>query len=223
MAEKTTYLSVWRPSNQWTTLFSHTPYAPGLWALLFTPDETLMASTRFGPQWPELSAEQVVADHVVGYQTTAVRARERLVARLEPIRNFAEAWRVFSLTRALALAIAGLPADWPLRFDASEVTLAQGSRYAELIAAAVAAAGRLGSAPPTSDEEVLQLLLEMIHGMNPESSLRAPSTPEHTAVYLNWPRDGKAVDRALLGTPEYCPTSHVELMTRARHQWETSW
>ncbi|MBA3530631.1 MAG: hypothetical protein H0T73_01735 [Ardenticatenales bacterium] len=223
MAEKTTSLSVWRPSDQWTSLFSHTPYAPALWALLFTPDETLMASTRFGAEWPALSAEQVVADHIVGYQSTAGRAKERLVARLDPIRSFTESWRAFSLTRALALAIAGLPGEWPLRFDASAVTLAQGSRYADLMAAAVAAAARLGTAPPTNDQEALHLLLEMVHGMNPESPLRAPPLPESRSAFLHWPREGKLVDRALLGAPEYCPTSHVEQMTRARHQWEESW
>lgn len=223
MAEKTTSLGVWRPSRQWTTLFSHSPYAPTLWALLFTPEESLMASEHFGSRWPQISAEEVVADHVVGYKSTVGQARERLVARLEPLRQFRQPWRAFSLTRALALALAAIPAEWPLRFDASSATLAQGSRYTELMAAAIGTATGLGISPPSNEQAALRALLEMAHGMNPETPLRPPSVVDSAAPFAAWPTEGQQVDYALLGKPEYCPTSHVEMMTRARRQWEASW
>lgn len=220
MDDLTTTLAVWRPSRQWTMLFKHEPYAPALWSLLFDPTETLMASTHFAAEWPEISARAVIADHVVGYRTTAGQARERLVARLDPVRTFEEGWRAFSLTRALALSLAAIPADWPLRFDASAVTLARGSRYGDLMAAAISAASDLAAKPPASEDEALRLLLAMAHGMNPETLLVAPA---HTVATMPWPRDGTTVGYELLGTPVDCPTSHVETMTRARRQWESRW
>lgn len=216
-----TTLAVWRPSRQWTILFQHEPYASALWALLFEPGELLMASERFGAEWPHVSAEAVIADHVVGYRTTTGLGRERLVARLDRVRGFPEAWRAFSLTRALALALAAIPAEWPLRLDASNVTLSRGSRYADLLAAAVSAATDLGNSPPNTEGDALRLLLAMAHGMNPETPLLAPLTETFSA--LAWPPDGVLVSYELLGKPVDCPTSHVESMTRARHQWQASW
>lgn len=224
MVDLTTTLAVWRPSQQWTVMFQHQPYAPALWSLLFSPNETLAASDHFGDQWPRVSAEAVVADHVVGYRTSAGQARERLMKRLEPVRQLADAWRVFSLSRALGLALAPLPADWPLRLDASAVTLSQGSRYADLMAAAVMAAAELGTRRPTSDRHALQALLAMAHGMNPQTILAAPIDDfEGAGSPLPWPKEGGAVSRALMGTPGEVPSSHVETMTRARQQWEASW
>ncbi len=223
MAELKTVLSVWRPSRQWTILFDHEPYAPALWALLFDPTETLMASTHFGEEWPRRSAEAVQADHVIGYRSSAGQARERLVARLEPLRAFPEAWRAFSLTRALALSLAAIPSEWPLRFDASSVTLHHGGRYTELIAAAVQAAARLASDPPQRDAEAVDVLVAMAHGLNPETLLHPPVAAGGAQAELAWPRDGTVVARALLGRPVDCPTSHVEAMTRARRHWEARW
>jgi hypothetical protein len=224
MADLITTLAVLRPTQQWTTMFKHEPYAPALWALLFSPNETLSASDHFGDEWPRVSAETVIADHVIGYRTTVGQARERLMKRLEPVRHLAEAWRVFSLARALSLALAPVPADWLLRLDASTVTLNQGSRYADLMAAAVLAAAELGTRRPTDDRQALRALLSMAHGMNPQTALAAPIDDfEGSGSPLPWPKDGLAVSRALIGIPYEVPTSHVETMTRARHQWEASW
>lgn len=223
MDDLTTTLAVWRPSRQWTILFEHAPYAPALWALLFEPSETLKASERFGAEWPRISAEAVVAEHVVGYRTTVGLARERLVSRLGPLRAFGEAWRAFSLTSALALSLAGIPADWPLRFDGSAATLRHGGRYSDLMSGAIQVAAALGSNPPPSDVEALVSLVNIAHGMNPETLLRAPEKTTLPALDGAWPREGAIVSRALLGSPVDCPTSHVEAMTRARRRWEARW
>lgn len=221
--ELSTTLAVQRPSGQWTVLFRHQPYAPALWVLLFAAGEELMASGYFGSQWESISAQRVLADHPVGYQTTVGQAQRRLVARLEPLRRFGGAWRPFSLARVLALALAGIPAAWLLRFDASPVTLTRGSRYAELMGAALGAARRLGEEPPTDEAAALSLLVAMAHGLNPESLLVAPNDDGTTEVARLWPREGVVVRAALLGTPVECPTDYVEAMTRARKQWEASW
>ncbi|MGH2543924.1 MAG: hypothetical protein ACRDIB_14070 [Ardenticatenaceae bacterium] len=223
MADLDTTLAVWRPSRRWTILFRHDPYAPALWALLFDARETIRASEHFGAEWPRRSAQAVVADHMIGYRTSVGQARERLVARLEPLRAFAEAWRAFSLTRALALSLAGIPPDWPLFFDGSAATLRQGGRYAELMALAVETAGRLAGDPPRSDASALDALLTMAHGMNPETALRVPESSENPSLDMGWPREGASVSRALLGIPVDCPTSYVEAMTRARRRWEARW
>ncbi len=223
MDDLTTTLAVWRPSRQWTILFEHDPYAPALWALLFDPSETLKASERFGAEWPRISAESVIADHVVGYRTTAGLGRERLVSRLGPLRAFGEAWRAFSLTSALALSLAAIPADWPLRFDGSKATLRHGARYSDLMGSAIKVAAALGSSPPPSDADALRALVDIAHGMNPETLLRAPDPSATPTLEGAWPKEGTTVSRALLGTPVDCPTSHVEAMTRARRRWEARW
>jgi hypothetical protein len=223
MRDLVTTLAVYRPSKQWTVLFQHAPYAPALWALLFNPDETLLASEHFGSEWPQVSAGAVIADHVVGYRTSAGKARERLVERLGPIRGFAEAWRVFSLTRALALSLAALPEAWPLRLDASNVTVKQGSRYGDLLAAGIGAAARLDTEPPRSDLEAVRALVAMAHGLNPETPFHAPADDAPGVLYLRWPEEGQVAGRNLLGRPVDCPSNYVEAMTRARHRWEASW
>ena len=53
------------------------------------------------------------------------------------------------------------------------------------------------------------------------TTLLAPLTEQFSA--LAWPPDGALVSYELLGKPVDCPTSHVESMTRARHQWQASW
>lgn len=223
MADLTTTLAVWRPSQQWTILFEHTPYAPALWALLFDPEETLLASQLFGAEWPRISAEAVLTDHVAGYRTTAGQAKDRLVRRLGPLRAFQEAWRAFSLTSALALALTGLPNEWPLRFDASHVTLRQGGRYPELLEMAVKSAATLATEPPASDAMAVQTLLSMAHGMNPQTILQPPPHEDNPTLHDSWPPDGVVVRQALLGNPVNCPTSHVKAMTRARRRWEAEW
>jgi hypothetical protein len=223
MSDLETTLSVWRPSQQWTTLFRYDPYAPALWALLYEPNEELMASERFGAEWPRISAEAVITDHVAAYQTSAGKARERLVERLEPVRVFGEAWRAFSLTRALALSLAALPAEWPLRFDASRVTLRQGERYSELLKGAIRAASRLSVEPPGSDSEAVRVLVNIAHGMNPTTALQAPDEGSLPSLHRVWPADGSIVGQALLGVPVNCPSSYVDAMTRARRRWEAGW
>jgi hypothetical protein len=223
MRDLATTLAVFRPSKQWTVLFQHAPYAPALWALLFNPDDALMASEHFGHEWPGISADAVIADHVVGYRTSAGKARERLVARLGPVRGFAEAWRAFSLTRALALSLAALPASWPLRLDASNVTVKQGSRYGDLLAAGIGTAARLETEPPRSDLEAVRALVAIAHGLDPETPFHAPADDAPGVLYLRWPEEGQVAGRSLLGQPVDCPSSYVEAMTRARHRWEASW
>lgn len=218
----TTTLSTQRPTGSWTILFKHRPYAPALWALLFDPEERVLADVHFGDQWPRISAQSVITNHVVGYRTRARDAKERLVARLEPVHRFPEAWRAFSLTRALALALAAVPGEWPIRFDASSATLARGSRYSDLMATAIAAASELATRPPRSDEEALRVLMRMSNGLNPETTLQAADGPS-TFVTRGWPEDGATVRKQLLGTAVECPTSHVEAMTRARRRWEATW
>ena len=232
MNDLMTMLTVWRPSHQWTILFQHKPYASALWALLFDPDETLMASEYFGNEWQYIQNKHI-ADHVVGYRTTAGEARERLVKRLGPVRGFTEPWRAFSLTRALALSLAAVPPNWPLRLDASCISpkgaanpkgaskMTLGARYAELMAVAVNAAAELANNPPQHDISATRLLLAMTHGMNPETLLRSPS--DGSATYLAWPKLGTVVEYELLGKPVECPSSYVESMTRARHQWQARW
>ncbi|MDQ4074743.1 MAG: hypothetical protein M3220_00700 [Chloroflexota bacterium] len=223
MTQLVTTLAVWRPSHQWTVLFEHEPYAPALWALLFDPPERLHASERFGKEWPRISAEAVITDHVAGYLTTVGQARERLVERLGQVRTLPEAWRAFSLTRALALSLAAIPANWPLRFDASTVTLRQGGRYGDLLEAAIESAKKLAADPPENDAEAVQLLVRIAHGMNPETPLVAPDSEVIAHLDATWPEEGTTVSRALLGIPVDCPTSHVEAMTHARRNWIASW
>lgn len=215
-----TTVAVLRPSHKWTVLFEHQPYGAALWALLFDPDESLMASEHLKNEWQNIS-KTGIADHVIGYQTTIGKARERLVKRLGPVRGFSQAWRAFSLTRALALSLAAIPADWPLRFDGRNVTMTRGTHYAQLMAVAVAAAAKLGNKPPQRDIEAIGLLLAMTHGMNPETPLVAPS--DESSIYLPWPKFGTLVAYELLGKPVECPTSYVDTMTRVRHQWQTRW
>lgn len=216
-----TTLAVWRPSQRWTVLFEHTPYAPALWALLFDPSETIMATEHFGEAWGDISAQTVMVDHVIGYRTTAGKAKERLVARLEQARNYSTVWRALSLTKALALALLAIPAAWPLRLDASDVTIARGGQYADLMAAAVQAASELGNRALNDETEALRALLAMAHGLNPETILAAPSS--FATPQLPWTQEGASISYALLGKPVECPTSHLEPMSKARHEWASRW
>lgn len=204
----TTTLAVWRPARQqWTTLFEHEPYGAALWALLFDADEGLSIGT---------------SERIAGYQTTVGQARDRLVARLGPIRYITQVWRSLSLARALALSLAPIPSTWRLRFDARAVMLDRsGERYEELLAAAVAAASELATYSPNQEREAFRCLLAMTHGMNPETPLSAPL--EYHGRDLQWTKDSKIVEYALLGKPVDCPTSHVESMTSARRQWQARW
>ena len=226
MNDLMTTLAIWRPSQQWTILFQHKPYGATLWALLFDSHETLMASNYFGEAWHN-SPKKSESDYVIGYQTTAGKARDRLVKRLGPVRGFTEPWRAFSLTRALALSLAAIPASWPLCFDASAVTIEtnetiiRSTHYVELMAVAIKAAEELGQHPPSRDIDATRLLLAMTHGMNPETPLVAPSNELDSS--LPWPTSGSAVEYELLGQPVECPSSYVETMTRARHQWQARW
>jgi hypothetical protein len=219
--ELRTTLAVWRPSQRWTVLFEHTPYAPALWALLFDPSETLTAADHFGDEWGRISAQSVMVDHVIGYRTTAGKAKERLVARLEQARNYPSVWRALSLTKALALALLALPATWPLRLDASSVTISRGGQYADLMGAAIQAATELGTRTLKDETEALRALLAMAHGLNPETVLSAPTS--FADPHLPWVQDGGAIAYALLGKPIECPTSHLEQMTKARNEWSQRW
>jgi hypothetical protein len=216
-----TTLAVWRPSRQWTVLYEHSPYAPALWALLFDPSESLTAAEHFGPEWERISAQTVMVDHVVGYRTTAGKDKERLVARLEQARTFPMVWRALSLTKALALSLLALPSSWPVRLDASTVTIARGGQYADLMGAAIQAASELGARALRDETEALRALLAMAHGLNPETILAAPSS--FFEPHLPWPRDAATIAYALLGKPVECPTSHLEHMTRARQEWGQRW
>lgn len=226
MNDLMTTLAVWRPSEQWTVLFQHKPYGATLWALLFDSDEILLASEHFGDAWHKRT-EKNESNHVIGYKTTAGKARDRLVKRLGPVRGFTEAWRAFSLTRALALSLAAIPADWPLCFDASSVTIEtdettiRSTHYVELMAAAVNAAVGLGHHPPRREIDAIRLLLTMTHGMNPETPLLPPSDKLNPS--LPWSDSGTLVEHELLGEAVECPSSYVETMTRARHQWRACW
>jgi len=226
MNDLMTTLAVWRPSQQWTVLFQHKPYGATLWALLFDSDDTLLASEHFGDA-SHKNIEKNESDYVIGYKTSAGKARDRLVKRLGPVRGFTEAWRAFSLTRALALSLAAIPENWPLCFDASSVTIEtngttiRSTHYVELMAAAVKAAAELGHNPPRREVDAIALLLTMTHGMNPETLLLPPSDKLNPS--LPWPNSGTVVEYELLGQPVECPSSYVETMTRARHQWQARW
>ncbi len=219
--ELRTTLAVWRPSQRWTVLFEHTPYAPALWALLFDPSETLTAADHFGEEWDQISAQSVMVDHVIGFRTTAGKAKERLVARLEQARNYPTVWRALSLTKALALALLAIPAQWTLRLDASSVTISRGGQYADLMGAAIQAASELGNRTLKDETEALRALLAMAHGLNPETVLTPPSS--FYEPQLPWTQDGAAISYALLGKPVECPTSHLEQMTKARQEWATTY
>lgn len=216
-----TTLTVWRPSGQWTTLFQHRPYAPGLWALIFKPNEVLVAKEYFKEDQLSNLPEKIKPDQVIGYSTTAGQARERLVSRLGPVRSFEEVWRAFSLTRALALSLAAIPSDWEVRFDASSVILARNNRYTELMAAAISVATDLAKQPPKRDYEAMNSLLAMVHGMNPETPLQAAIDPR--MALLSWSTNAKMVEYELLGKAVECPTDYVDAMTRARYQWQERW
>ena len=78
----------------------------------------------------------------------------RVLARLEQARNYPTVWRALSLTKALALALLALPSTWPLRLDASSVTMARGGQYADLMGAAIQAASELGTRTLLFDPDV---------------------------------------------------------------------
>jgi hypothetical protein len=216
-----TTLAVWRPSGQWTTLFQHRSYAAGLWALIFEPNEVLVAKEHFQEdEWSSLS-DKISPKQVVGYSTSAGEARERLVSRLGPVRRFDEVWRAFSLTRALALSLAAIPTDWTVRFDASSVIIARNNRYTELMSAAISVATDLAKQPPERDTEAMNSLLAMVHGMNPETPLKAAIDPR--MAFLSWSTNAKIVEYELLGKAVECPTDYVDAMTRARYQWQERW
>ena len=221
MTQFSTTLDVWRPSGQWTTLFRYDSYAPALWALLFDPSDVVYASDYFGNDWPRVSAEAVITDLVVGYQTTVIEARKRLVDRLGPLRGYAEAWRALSLSSALAICIAGIPNAWKLRLDASGAALHHGGRYSDLLQLAVRQATSLATDPPDANNAAVERLLDIAHAMNPETILHVPE--DGLSVEQAWPQDALRVEGALLGVPVECPTSHVESMTRSRRRWQASW
>ncbi|MCB0078103.1 MAG: hypothetical protein KDD73_11885 [Anaerolineales bacterium] len=203
-----TTLAVRRPTDRWTTLFRHDQYAPALWALLFSEEEAVYGS-RDGDE------------RLVGFQTTVNAARKRLVARLEPLRSFEMAWRPLSLASALAICIAGIPGEWPLRFDAASAVRHQESDFGRLLTAAIGQAAAFAQRPPTTSREALSRLMAIIHGMNPETVLAAPATGQ--LLEGVWPADALVVEGALLGVPVECPTSHVDSMTRSRRRWQASW
>lgn len=207
MNSLSTTLDVRRPSKKWTTLFRHDAYAPALWALLFSPEDAVYNHND--------------DDHLAGFLTTVGQARHRLVARLEPLRQFDGVWRPVSLASALALCIAGVPDEWPLRFDADGVVRQQGNSFGSLLQIGVQQAASLAPDPPTSEGDATARFVALIHALNPETLLASPldgQPLEHA-----WPAEPLVVEGQLLGVPVECPTSHVEAMTRSRRRWQASW
>lgn len=221
--EPKTTLDVWRPSERWTTLFDHRPFVAPLWTLLFDTDESVLASEYYGDHWEGIAERQTIADHIVAYQTVVGKARDRLVSRLGPLLRFGEAWRVFSLGRVMALTLAPIPSDWPLRLDASSAMRARGPRYAQFLGHAVATANRLPAQVLAQESDALALLMDILRGAVPQGGLPVADRPLASLAPLGWPVAGNEMRDALLGRAVDCPTSHVEAMTRARKQWEASW